>query len=258
GAVSLAGSGAGADLELVEEGGGGRGHGVDRVVEGRGIVAGGGAETADLPDVLQGGGPDVLVGDLLGVRRAEGLDASAHASDRTLSLAYVSPRRPSRPMVRPGGRVASPRAASSTPGMNEDRSRESCLIVSVSPVPPKSTSWWATRPADRTEWTRTSSTLAPRAPGRDDAVASGGTPRPPAARAAAMMDAVRSAVPDGASALFAWCSSMTSAESKNLAAWAAKRIIKMAPTEKFGTTRTRTLPCSASQPRTSSMRSSAN
>src|SRR5947207_2098821 len=82
GGVSLAGFGAGADLELVEEGGGGLGYGVDRVAEGLGVVAGGGAETADLPDVLQGGGPDVRIGDLLGVGRAESLDASAHASDR--------------------------------------------------------------------------------------------------------------------------------------------------------------------------------
>jgi hypothetical protein len=73
-----------------------------------------------------------------------------------------------------------------------------------------------------------------------------------------IIDAVRSAVPDGASALFAWCSSITSAEGKNLAAWAANRIIKMAPTEKFGTTRTRTSGCSGSQPRTSSSRSSPN
>ena len=89
-------------------------------------------------------------------------------------------------------------------------------------------------------------------------MASGGGPRPAAARAAAIIDAVRSAVPDGASALFPWCSSITSAEGKNLAAWAANRIIKMAPTEKFGTTRTRTSGCSASQPRTSSSRSSPN
>src|SRR5690242_2430336 len=83
GICQLACLGAGADLELVEEGGGGLGYGVDRVAEGLGVVAGGGAEAADLPDVLQGGGPDVRVGDLLGVGRAEGLDASAHASDRT-------------------------------------------------------------------------------------------------------------------------------------------------------------------------------
>ena len=45
---------------------------------------------------------------------------------------------------------------------------------------------------------------------------------------------MRSAVPDGASILFAWCSSMISADSKKRAAWAAKRIISTAPTEKFG------------------------
>ena len=67
-----------------------------------------------------------------------------------------------------------PRTASRTPGMNEARSSESCLIVSVSPVPPNSTSWCATRPDTRTECTCTPSTLAPRAPGRADAVASGG------------------------------------------------------------------------------------
>ena len=58
-------------------------------------------------------------------------------------------------------------------------------------------------------------------------------------RASPIIEAVRSAVPDGASILFAWCSSMTSAESKNRAAWAAKRIISTAPTEKFGAMSTR-------------------
>ena len=87
--------------------------------------------------------------------------------------------------------------------MNEIRSRESCLIVSVSPWPPKSTSWCATSPATRTECTWTPSTMAPRAPGSADAVASGGGPRPASARAAPIIDAVRSAVPDGASALAA-------------------------------------------------------
>ena len=89
-------------------------------------------------------------------------------------------------------------------------------------------------------------------------MASGGGPSSAPARAAAIIDAVRSAVPDGASALPAWCSSITSAETKNRAACAANRIIKMAPMEKFGTTRTRTSGCSASQPRTSSSRSSTN
>ena len=38
--------------------------------------------------------------------------------------------------------------ASSTPGMNDSRERESCRMVSVSPRPPKMTSWWATSPGD--------------------------------------------------------------------------------------------------------------
>src|ERR1700678_3484173 len=112
--------------------------------------------------------------------------------------------------------------------MTKTRSSESCLIVSVSPVPPNRTSWCATSPATRTEWTCTSSTTAPRAPGRDDTVASGGASRPAAVRAAPITDAVRRAVPDGASALPARCNSMTSADSKNLAACSAKRIITLA------------------------------
>ena len=140
--------------------------------------------------------------------------------------------------------------------MNEARSSESCRMVSVSPWPPSRTSWWATRPATRTEWTWMSSTTAPRAPGRPEAVTSGGAPSPAAWRASLIMAAVRSAVPEGASALAAWCSSMTSAESKKRAAWAAKRIIRMAPTEKFGTMSTRGPGASASQRRTWSSRSS--
>src|SRR3984957_19183865 len=113
-------------------------------------------------------------------------------------------------------------------------------------------------PVARIECTWISSTVAPRAPGTSDAVASGGGPRPASARAAPIIDAVRSAVPDGASALAAWCSSMISAEGKKRAACSAKRIIKMAPTEKLGTTRTRAPWWSSSQPCTSSSRSSPN
>ncbi len=83
--------------------------------------------------------------------------------------------------------------------MNEARSSESCRMVSVSPCPPNSTSWCATRPDSRTEWTRMSSTLAPRAPVTSCLVASGGAPRLASARAAPISEAVRSAVPDGAS-----------------------------------------------------------
>ena len=73
-------------------------------------------------------------------------------------------------------------------------------------------------------------------------VASGDGPRPAAERASPIIVAVRLDVPDGASALPAWCSSMTSADSKNGAACAANRIISTAPTEKFGTTSTRRSP----------------
>ncbi len=55
--------------------------------------------------------------------------------------------------------------------------------------------------------------------------------------AAAMRRAVIIAVPDGASALASWCSSMTSAVSKNGAASSAKRIISTAPMAKFGAIR---------------------
>ena len=44
-----------------------------------------------------------------------------------------------------------------------------------------------------------------------------------------MSSAVRYAVPDGASALFGWCSSMISTESKNRAACSANRIVSTAP-----------------------------
>ena len=64
----------------------------------------------------------------------------------------------------PGRRPIS-RTASSTPGMNETRSYESCRRVSVSPAAPSSTSWCATSPVSRTACTGTPSTSAPRAPG---------------------------------------------------------------------------------------------
>src|SRR5215469_8476278 len=109
------------------------------------------------------------------------------------------PSKDSSPTVRPGGSEAMPRTARSTPGMNEARSRESCLIVRVSPTPPSSTSWWATSPASLTECTRTSSTVVPRAPGDSVVVASGLGPRPADDLAAWIMAAVLAAVPDGAS-----------------------------------------------------------
>ena len=74
------------------------------------------------------------------------------------------------------------------------------------------TSWWATRPRARTECTGIPSIDAPRAPGTSWVVASGAAGRP--ARACAMSRAVCVAVPEGASTLSGWCSSMISADSK--------------------------------------------
>src|ERR1700728_2588892 len=113
------------------------------------------------------------------------------------------PSIPSRPTVSPGGSDPTPRTASSTPGMNDDRSMESCLIVRISPCPPSSTSWCASSPASRTECTRTPSRVAPRAPATSDTVASGGGPSSAPALASAIKDAVRVAVPEGASAFAA-------------------------------------------------------
>ena len=97
--------------------------------------------------------------------------------------------------------------------MNELRCRESWRIVRVSPTDPSSTSWCATSPAIRTACTGMPSTVAPRAPSGSCVVASGPGPTPASARAAAIICAVRVAVPEGASALRGWCSSTTSTES---------------------------------------------
>jgi hypothetical protein len=51
---------------------------------------------------------------------------------------------------------------------------------------------------------------------------------------------------------------MTSADSKNRAAWAANRIISVAPTEKLGTISTRMPSASSVHDRTSVSRSSPN
>ena len=72
--------------------------------------------------------------------------------------------------------------------MNERRSSESWRIVSVCPSPPSRTSWWATSPGRRTEWI-------------------GSWTEPPASATSA---AVRFAVPEGASTLRSWWSSMIS------------------------------------------------
>src|SRR5262249_42531983 len=68
-----------ADFEPVEQVGRGPGHRVNSCVECLGVVPRRRAEPADLAHVLQGGGAHVFLSDLLGVRLAQGLDASAHA-----------------------------------------------------------------------------------------------------------------------------------------------------------------------------------
>ena len=65
-------------------------------------------------------------------------------------------------------------------------------------------------------------------------------------------------MPDGASTLVGWCSSMISADSKYRAASAANLIIRTAPIEKFGTTITPTEGASLSQPSIAASRSSVN
>ena len=105
-------------------------------------------------------------------------------------------------------------------------------MVSVWPVVPSSTSWWATRPRSRTECTRIPPAPSPpRAPSATVFVVGSGAQ---SADAAAMRSAVCIAVPDGASIFWSWCSSMISAVSKYGAASSAKRIISTAPIAKFG------------------------
>ncbi len=84
------------------------------------------------------------------------------------------------------------------------------------------------------------STRAPRAPSGSCVVASGGGVHPAADRACPIIAAVRAAVPDGASTLSGWCSSMTSTDSKKGAALAANDIMSSAPMAKFGAMRTPT------------------
>ena len=61
---------------------------------------------------------------------------------------------------------------------------------------------------------------------------------PASLRAFDMRSAVRAAVPDGASTLLGWCSSIISADSKYFAAFVANSIIKTAPMAKLGAIRT--------------------
>jgi hypothetical protein len=59
---------------------GGLGYVVDGMIENVTIVSGGDTKARDLTDVLQSGGPDVVVTDLRRVGRSESLDAAAHTS----------------------------------------------------------------------------------------------------------------------------------------------------------------------------------
>ena len=96
------------------------------------------------------------------------------------------------------------------------------------------TSWWATMPRIRTEWTRMPPRpTPPRAPATTSSVVGSGAH---SGDAAAIRATVASAVPDGASTLLSWCSSMISAVSKNGAAISAKRIISTAEIEKLAAT----------------------
>src|ERR1700728_2490338 len=72
-----------AHFEVVEQVSGRLGHGRDSLLERLCVMAGRGAESADLPYVLERGGTHIGVGRVLGVRLAEGLDAAAHNRDVT-------------------------------------------------------------------------------------------------------------------------------------------------------------------------------
>jgi len=107
------------------------------VAERLGVMPGGGAEAADFPHVLQRGGADVVVGHLVayGGRRVLML---RHMLRRYLGLLESEQSLQAHGEAgREGGHAAD---GEQHPGMNEARSSESCLIVSVSPVPPNSTS----------------------------------------------------------------------------------------------------------------------
>ena len=76
-------------------------------------------------------------------------------------------------------------------------------MVSDCPIDPKTTSWLATKPMDRTECTGTPSTRAPRAPSQPGNSLSRPGTWGLASRAAEIISAVRLAVPEGASRFLA-------------------------------------------------------
>src|ERR1700727_982393 len=83
-------------LKLAEQHLGGAGHVLDGLLERLSVVLGRPLEPADLLDILARCGPDVLVGDVLGVRRAQGLDAAAHACEGTPPPPQLPRRQPPR------------------------------------------------------------------------------------------------------------------------------------------------------------------
>ncbi|CAB4768494.1 unannotated protein [freshwater metagenome] len=85
--------------------------------------------------------------------------------------------------------------------------------------------------------------MAPLAPGREEIVASGIFALLLSFLAAVIISAVLTAVPDGASILFAWCISIISALSKYLAAVWENCIIRTAPNPKFGAIKAPTFGC---------------
>ena len=134
------------------------------------------------------------------------------------------------------GRDAICFTASTTPGMNDDavvgvvadRERlpgraQQHLLVGHQPAQPHRVHPDAGRPD-------AAARARPRPRGGWDRAPTSATP--PAMRCTVIM-----AVPDGASTLASWCSSITSAVSKYGAASSAKRIISTAPMAKFGATR---------------------
>src|SRR6266511_4348880 len=157
---------------------------------------------------------DQLVGDACSACSGRVVEVAVRADQRQ-QLGEIGTRHPrdryqsnaSKPTVRPGGRPRSFSSASITPGTNASRENVSWRIVNSCPSPPKSTSWCARSPGSRTEWIAGS---------------------PPSSSAVAF------AVPDGASFFASLWSSTISARGINAAASRAKRIIKTAPSAKFG------------------------
>ena len=105
-------------------------------------------------------------------------------------------------------------------------------MVRVWPVVPSSTSWCATSPRIRTEWMGIPPAPSPpRAPSSTVFVVGSGAH---CDDASAIRSAVAIAVPDGASTLSSWWSSMISAVSKYGAASSANFIMSTALIAKFG------------------------